>query len=105
MSERLGIETFGAGGDMRGFESVRERVYTPGPRTPPGPAWPSGLWTALPPPPPEPLAPGTNARNERGRGLGFGLYIARRLLEAQGGTLTAVSSPGEGSVFRIELPG
>ena len=53
----------------------------------------------------EPLAPGTNARNERGRGLGFGLYIARRLLEAQGGTLTAVSSPGEGSVFRIELPG
>jgi len=59
VSERLGIETFGAGGDMRGFESVRERVYTPGPRTPPGPAWPSALWTALPPPPPEPLAPGT----------------------------------------------
>jgi signal transduction histidine kinase len=52
----------------------------------------------------EPLAPGTNARNERGVGLGLGLFIARKLIEAQGGTITARSSPGEGSVFRVELP-
>jgi signal transduction histidine kinase len=51
----------------------------------------------------EPLSAGANTRNDRG-GLGLGLYIARRLVEAQGGTLTARSTPGEGSVFRIELP-
>jgi len=52
----------------------------------------------------EPLSAGTNARNERGPGLGLGLYIARRYIEAQGGTLTVRSTAGEGSVFRIELP-
>ena len=52
----------------------------------------------------EPLAPGTNARNERGSGLGLGLFIARRLVETHRGRLTARSAPGEGSVFRIELP-
>jgi signal transduction histidine kinase len=52
----------------------------------------------------EPLAPGTNARNQRGPGLGVGLYIARRLVEAHGGRLSARSIAGEGSVFRIDLP-
>ena len=52
----------------------------------------------------EPLSPGTNARNERGSGLGLGLYIARRLVAVQGGTLTATTEPGKGSVFRIDLP-
>jgi two-component system sensor histidine kinase BaeS len=51
----------------------------------------------------EPLSAGSNTRNDRG-GLGLGLFIARRLVEAQGGTLTARSTPGEGSVFRIEFP-
>ena len=55
MSERIRVETLTTGGDMRGFESVRERAYSPGTR---GPAWPSEAWTALPPPPPEPVAPG-----------------------------------------------
>jgi len=53
----------------------------------------------------EPLSPGTNARNQRGGGLGLGLFIARGLVEAHRGTLTATSMPGEGSTFRIELPG
>jgi len=53
----------------------------------------------------EPLTAGRNARNERGAGLGLGLFIARRFIEAQGGTLSATSAPGEGSVFRIMLPG
>jgi len=51
----------------------------------------------------DPLAAGRNARNERGDGLGLGLFIARRLVELQGGALTGTSSPGKGSVFRIEL--
>lgn len=53
----------------------------------------------------EPLSAGSNADNSRSSGLGLGLFIARRLVEAMGGTLTATSEPGKGSVFRISLPG
>lgn len=41
---------------------------------------------------------------ERGPGLGLGLYIAKRLVEAQGGTQEASSEPERGSRFRIVLP-
>ncbi len=37
-------------------------------------------------------------------GLGLGLYIARRIVEAHGGRLSATSTPGEGSTFRVDLP-
>ena len=37
-------------------------------------------------------------------GLGLGLSIARRGIEADGGTLTARDVPGAGCVFTIELP-
>ena len=53
----------------------------------------------------DPLNAGSNTRNERGAGLGLGLFIARKLVEAQGGRLSARSAPGEGSTFRIDLPG
>jgi signal transduction histidine kinase len=38
------------------------------------------------------------------RGLGQGLYVARTLTEAHGGTLDAESRPGEGSIFTFLLP-
>jgi signal transduction histidine kinase len=38
-------------------------------------------------------------------GLGLGLYISRRIVEAHGGTLRVSSELGRGSVFTAVLPG
>ena len=45
------------------------------------------------------------SRNRRTGGSGLGLPIARRMVEAHGGTITATSVPGECTVFTIRLPG
>lgn len=37
------------------------------------------------------------------QGTGLGLTIARELVEQQGGTLLVESTPGQGSVFRVQL--
>ncbi|HEY0189484.1 MAG TPA: ATP-binding protein [Kofleriaceae bacterium] len=37
-------------------------------------------------------------------GLGLGLWIARQLIHAMGGTIRAASAVGEGAAFTIELP-
>ena len=37
-------------------------------------------------------------------GLGLGLYIARQICEAHGGTIRAFSEPGRGAEFVVELP-
>lgn len=37
-------------------------------------------------------------------GLGLGLYITRRIIEAHGGVIRAESSPAGGSTFIVELP-
>jgi PAS domain S-box-containing protein len=37
-------------------------------------------------------------------GLGLGLYIARRIVEAHHGLISVRSQPGSGSVFTVELP-
>ncbi|NEX21792.1 response regulator [Thiorhodococcus mannitoliphagus] len=37
-------------------------------------------------------------------GIGLGLWLSRRILEALGGGMTVASEPGNGSCFRIELP-
>lgn len=37
-------------------------------------------------------------------GLGLGLYIARQIVEAHGGSIEVASEPGEGATFRMELP-
>jgi signal transduction histidine kinase len=41
---------------------------------------------------------------KRVRGTGLGLPLSRKLAELLGGTLTVVSSPGQGSVFTFTLP-
>ncbi|HSD19129.1 MAG TPA: PAS domain S-box protein [Anaeromyxobacter sp.] len=37
-------------------------------------------------------------------GLGLGLFVARRVVEAHGGSIAVDCAPGEGATFRIELP-
>ncbi|WP_085938838.1 sensor histidine kinase KdpD [Anaeromyxobacter sp. Fw109-5] len=37
-------------------------------------------------------------------GLGLGLFVARRVIEAHGGTISVEGAPGEGATFRIEVP-
>jgi len=39
-----------------------------------------------------------------GQGMGLGLSICHAIVTAHGGTITARSTPGEGSTFRVELP-
>jgi two-component system NtrC family sensor kinase len=58
------------------------------------------------------IAPGTMERifdpffttRDVGQGMGLGLPICHAIVTAHGGTLTATSVPGEGSIFRLELP-
>jgi PAS domain S-box-containing protein len=44
------------------------------------------------------------ASGRKGPGLGMGLYIVRRIVEAHGGAIRAESQPGEGSTFTVDLP-
>ena len=44
------------------------------------------------------------SRSRATGGSGIGLSIARAIVEAHGGTISAASGPGEGSRFAIELP-
>lgn len=37
-------------------------------------------------------------------GLGLGLYVAREIVEAHGGSIHARGEPGKGAVFTVELP-
>jgi two-component system sensor histidine kinase BaeS len=43
-------------------------------------------------------------KGEASRGSGLGLAIARGLVEAHGGRISVVSSGGDGTTFRVELP-
>jgi signal transduction histidine kinase len=37
-------------------------------------------------------------------GLGLGLWIARRVVEARGGEIRVDSAPGQGATFTVSLP-
>ncbi|MBS1999380.1 MAG: ATP-binding protein, partial [Cyanobacteria bacterium SZAS LIN-2] len=39
------------------------------------------------------------------KGSGLGLAICRAIVDAHGGTIGAISAPGEGSTFWFKLPG
>ncbi len=40
----------------------------------------------------------------KGEGTGLGLSLSKKLLEANGGTITVTTKPGEGSTFRLLIP-
>src|SRR5258708_37066053 len=47
---------------------------------------------------------GDSSDTRRHTGVGLGLYIAQRIAEMLGGTITVNSQVGQGSVFRVWLP-
>jgi signal transduction histidine kinase len=57
------------------------------------------------------FAPGAAERvfepfySTKGKGMGIGLYLAKKIVEAHGGTIEARDPAGRGAEFRIELPG
>ena len=44
------------------------------------------------------------ARKRASEGTGLGLYIAKGIVDAHGGTIRCVSEPGVGTTFNIILP-
>jgi signal transduction histidine kinase len=46
----------------------------------------------------------TTSHSTKQTGVGLGLAIARRIIEAHGGSITANSKPGQGAVFTLSLP-
>ena len=47
---------------------------------------------------------GRNAKEMAKEGAGVGLYLARSIIEQQGGTILAKGKPGCGTIFKIMLP-
>jgi signal transduction histidine kinase len=73
---------------------------------------PDGVWALLAvcdegPGIPEELRPHLFERfvqGSRSHGLGLGLYLARGIAEAHGGTITVESTPGHGAIFCLAFP-
>ena len=45
-----------------------------------------------------------NSSTRKGEGTGIGLALTRELVELMGGKISVTSKPGEGSIFKVELP-
>jgi len=52
----------------------------------------------------EPFYRGRSARDGQTRGLGLGLTLVYRIVRLHGGTVSASTTPGKGSCFRLVLP-
>jgi two-component system sensor histidine kinase ResE len=52
----------------------------------------------------EPFYRGTEVQSQQIHGNGLGLSIVRSIVEAHGGRVTVMSTPGKGSTFTIHLP-
>jgi signal transduction histidine kinase len=52
----------------------------------------------------EPFFRSDRSRDRATGGAGLGLAVARRIVEAHGGTITAQSSPSGGTAFRVTIP-
>ncbi len=52
----------------------------------------------------EPFRQVDGSTTRRHGGTGLGLAITRKLVEMQGGTISYESTPGRGTVFRVEIP-
>jgi signal transduction histidine kinase len=52
----------------------------------------------------EPFYRGIGVRDGQVRGVGLGLYLVKRTMEAMGGGVSVSSKPGKGSVFTLHLP-
>src|SRR5258708_35972989 len=48
---------------------------------------------------------GLKLDKSRGGGPGYGLYLARRVAQSHGGSMSAESQPDQGSAFCIHIPG
>ncbi len=51
-----------------------------------------------------PFQRGADVHSRSGKSIGLGLYIAKRLVQAHGGTIDALCLPDEGTTFAVRLP-
>ena len=98
---RIAVEDAGPGIPEAALELVFTKYY----RVQRGATRPDGGQPVEPAEPPDGRGERRRPHGTSGMGLGLGLYICRRIIEAHGGRIWAENLPQGGSAFHIELPG